>query len=206
MNFNFGRKPENMPDNQDTENPSITQERNDLNDPQLVIAALQAQLLAANARADEEHEQFLRERASFINFKRRTEEEKDSLKQYLTREMLFRLLNVVDNFELSLAAAAQTREFEKLVSGVDKVYQSLLQFLEKEGVTPIEAKGEPFNPEFHNAILREENAELPEETVLTELQRGYTMGDKVLRPTLVKVSTVPESALPAPSTLGDTGQ
>jgi molecular chaperone GrpE len=186
MNFNFGRKPENMPDNQDAENTSTTQE---LTDPELIIAALREQLEAANARVEEEHEQFLRERASFINFKRRTEEEKDSLKQYLTREMLFRLLSVVDNFELSLAAAAQTREFEKMVLGVDKVYQSLLQFLEKEGITPIIAKGEPFNPEFHNAILREENAELPEETVLVELQKGYTIGDKVLRPTLVKVST-----------------
>jgi molecular chaperone GrpE len=187
MNFNFGRKTDNMPDDQNSDAP-ITQE---LTDPELIIAALKEQLTAANARADEEHEQFLRERASFINFKRRTEEEKDSLRQYLTRDIIFRLLGVVDNFELSLAAAAQTREFEKLVAGVDKVYQSLLQFLEKEGITPIEAKGQPFDPEFHNAILREENADVPEETVLAELQRGYKAGDKVLRPTLVKVSALP---------------
>ena len=182
-----------MPNDTSAESADITQE---ITDPQLLIAAwkeMKEQLVAANARADEEHEQFLRERASFINFKRRTEDEKENLKQYLTRDMLFRLLGVVDNFELSLAAAAQTREFDKLVLGVDKVYQSLLQFLEKEGVTPIEAKGQPFDPEFHNAILREENKDLPEETVLTELQRGYRAGDKVLRPTLVKVSTKSES-------------
>jgi molecular chaperone GrpE len=190
MNFNFGRKTDNMPDDQNTDAP-ITQE---LADPELIIIALKAQLAEANALAEEEHEQFLRERASFINFKRRTEEEKDSLRQYLTRDIIFRLLSVVDNFELSLAAAAQTREFEKLVAGVDKVYQSLVQFLEKEGITPIEAKGQPFDPEFHNAILREENADVPEETVLAELQRGYKAGDKVLRPTLVKVSSLPDKS------------
>lgn len=151
-------------------------------------ADLQAELDAANRRADTEHEAFLRARADFQNFKRRTEEDKESLRQYLSEDMLKRLLPVVDNFERALQAAEQTKDFDKLVGGVNAVYRQMQDFLTREGVTPIEALYEPFDPNIHNAVVREETTEYPENTVVEELQKGYSLQGRVLRPTLVKVA------------------
>lgn len=151
--------------------------------------ALQAQLEAANRRADAEHDAFLRARADYQNFKRRTEEEKASLKQYLTEDLITRLLPIVDNFERALQASEQTKDYEKLIGGVNAVYRQMQDYLTREGVSAIEALYQPFDPNVHNAVLREETTEYPENTVVEELQKGYRLGDKVLRPTMVKVST-----------------
>lgn len=142
---------------------------------------LKAQLAEAN-------DAFLRARAEFANFKRRTEEEKESLKQYLQADLLTRLLTVVDDFERALGAAAQTTDYEKLVVGVEGIHRRLLELLAREGVEAIEAVGQSFDPNLHNAILRDESGEHPENAVVEELQKGYTLGGKVLRPSLVKVS------------------
>jgi molecular chaperone GrpE len=152
-------------------------------------ASLLAQLEAANRRADDEHEAFLRARADFQNYKRRTEEDKESLRQYLSEDLLKRLLPIADNFERALQAASQTQDYDKLVAGVNAVYRQVQDFLAREGVTPIEALYEPFDPNFHNAVLREETTEYPENTVTEELQKGYSLQGRVLRPTLVKVAT-----------------
>jgi Molecular chaperone GrpE (heat shock protein) len=152
------------------------------------VATLRAQLEEALKRADEEHEAFLRARADFANFKRRTEEEKESLRQFLSSDLLLGFLPIVDNFERALAAAAQTEDYEKLVAGVNAVHKQMLDFLNRAGVTPIEALNQPFDPNFHNAVARDESGDAPENTVVEELQRGYLLGSRVLRPTLVKVS------------------
>jgi molecular chaperone GrpE len=152
-------------------------------------ASLRAQLDAANRRADAEHDAFLRARADFQNYKRRTEEEKAALKQYLSEDLLKRLLPIADNFERALLAAEQTKDYDKLVGGVNGVYRLLQDLLTREGVAPIEALYQPFDPNLHNAVLREETTEYPENTVVEELQKGYTLGDRVLRPTMVKVAT-----------------
>jgi molecular chaperone GrpE len=143
--------------------------------------SLKAQLAEAN-------EAFLRARADFANFKRRTEEERESLKQFLQADILTRLLTVVDDFERALSAAAQTSDYEKLVGGVEGIHRKLNDLLIREGVEAIEAVGQPFDPNLHNAVLRDESGEHEENTVVEELQRGYTLGGKVLRPTLVKVA------------------
>jgi molecular chaperone GrpE len=146
------------------------------------IAALKAQLEAA-------HDARLRALADFANFKRRTEEEKESLRQILLADLLTRLLPVADNFDRALLAADQTREYEKLVGGVDSIRRQLEELLRREGVTPIEAVNQPFDPNLHNAVLREETSDYPENTIVEELQKGYTLGGRILRPTLVKVAT-----------------
>lgn len=155
----------------------------------LDASALLAQLTAAEARAASEHEAFLRARADFANLKRRTEEEREALKTYLTTDLLKRLLPIVDNFDRALLAAETTRDYEKLIGGVNAVYRQLQDMLTKEGVTPIDALYQPFDPNLHNAVLREETTEHPENTVVEELQKGYTLNGKVLRPTMVKVAT-----------------
>jgi molecular chaperone GrpE len=153
------------------------------------VAVLDAELEAANKKAEEAHEAFLRARADFANYKRRVEEERESLRQFVNNDLLTRLLPIVDNFERALAASAQTNDYEKLVTGVNAVYRQFQDFLAREGVAPIDALFQPFDPNVHNAVLREETTEHPENTVVEELQKGYTLHGKVLRPTMVKVAT-----------------
>jgi molecular chaperone GrpE len=160
-----------------TETPEILRTESAPSD----VESLKAQLAEAN-------EAFLRARADFANFKRRTEDERESLKQYLQADILTRLLTVADDFERALAAAEQTSDYEKLVGGITGIHRKLADLLNREGVTPIEAAGKAFDPNLHNAVLRDESGEHPDNTVVEELQKGYTLGGKVLRPSLVKVA------------------
>lgn len=151
-------------------------------------AELQKQLEAANARITEMNDAFLRARADYQNLKRRTDEEKESMRSLMNSDLILRLLPIADNFERALRAAEQTRDYEKLVSGVNAVYRQMQEFLTREGVMPIEAVDQPFDPNLHNAVLREETTEHPENTVLEELQRGYLLNGRVIRPAMVKVA------------------
>ena len=134
------------------------------------------------------NEAFLRNRAEFANFKRRTEEERESLKQFLVSDVLLRLLPVADNFNRALDAARKTENYETLIGGVEGIQRQLDELLTREGVEVIPTTGETFDPNLHNAVLRDESGEHPENTVVEELQKGYTLGGKVLRPALVKVA------------------
>lgn len=143
---------------------------------------------ATRRELEEERTAHLRTMADFANFKRRTEEDRESLRQHLTSDLLSRLLPIVDNFERALQAAEQTKDYDKLVTGVNAVYRQLQDYLSREEVKPIEALHEPFDPNLHNAVMRDETTEHPENTVVEELQKGYTHRGRVLRPTMVKVA------------------
>ena len=153
-------------------------------------AALQDQVESLTAEMEAARTDFLRARADFSNLKRRTEEEREGLKGYLIEDILRKLLPVLDNFERALIAASQTNDYEKLITGVNAIYKQFGEALTGEGVLVIPgAAGTPFDPNVHNAVLRDEESGLPENTIVEELQRGYMLGSKVLRPTLVKVAT-----------------
>lgn len=151
-------------------------------DPNLRIAELEQQLAQTS-------EAFLRSRAEFQNLKRRTEEEREGLKAYLTSDLLSRFLPILDNLERALGAAASTRDADKLIGGVEAIHKQMGDLLTREGVEPIPAVGETFDPNVHNAVLSEPSAEFAENVVSAELQRGYILSGRVLRPSLVKVST-----------------
>jgi molecular chaperone GrpE len=151
-------------------------------------AALQVQLKEAQQKAKEAEDQLFYLQAEFQNFRRRKEEETRELAKFTNRELIKALLPIVDNFERALRAAEQTKNFEALIGGVSGTLKQLQTFLQKSGVTPIEAVGKEFDPNFHEAIGHTESGEYPANTVAEEVQRGYIMHDRVLRPTLVKVS------------------
>lgn len=151
------------------------------------VTALLAQLEEANRKVTEVNEARLRALADYANLKRRGEEERDNLRQYVVEDMMKRLLPIVDNFERAISASEQTREYDKLIGGVNAVYRQLQELLTKEGVTKIDAVNQPFDPNVHNAVLREEDSDHPENTVVEELQKGYMLNGRVLRPTMVKV-------------------
>jgi Molecular chaperone GrpE (heat shock protein) len=145
--------------------------------------------IAELERQVEEHQQrYLRAQADFDNFRRRTAKEREELAQYATMKLITQLLPVVDNFERAISAAKQNNDFEALSKGVEMVSRQFNQVLEQEGLKPMEAVGEPFNPEFHQAVMQEQSADHEEGIVLEELQKGYMLKDKVIRPAMVKVS------------------
>lgn len=152
------------------------------------ITALQAEIEDLRARAEEAEKRAIYIQAEFQNFRRRKEEENVSLQKYGNAELIKSLLPIVDNFERALAAAEQTKNFDALVGGVTGTLKQMQAFLQKAGVTPIEAVGAEFDPNFHEAIGHTDSDEFPANSVAEEIQRGYVMHDRVLRPSLVKVS------------------
>lgn len=145
------------------------------------IAALEAQVAELN-------DALLRARADYANFKRRTDEEKVSQREILMEKFLKEFLPVADNLERALNAAAQTSDYEKLVGGVEAVHRQMGVVLEKAGVKPMDALHKPFDPNIHQAMGSEPSDEHSEGTVIAELQRGYNIGSRILRPALVKVA------------------
>jgi molecular chaperone GrpE len=152
-----------------------------------LITTLQTQLNEARARADDAEKRVLYLQADYQNYRRRRDEEQIGLSRFANAEMIKSLLPVLDNFERALRAAEQTHNLDALVAGVSGTLKQLTTFLEKAGVTPIEAVGKEFDPKFHEAIGHAESDEFPPHTVAEELQKGYVMHDRVLRPSLVKV-------------------
>lgn len=138
-----------------------------------------------------ERSQALRVLADFQNFRRRTEEQRAELVSRAVQEFVADLLPVIDNLERALTAAAATSSYEKVVAGVEMILRSLSEVLERHGVKPIDAEGKPFDPNVHDAVMRVDATDVEENTVVEELQRGYTIGSRVIRPAKVKVASNP---------------
>ncbi len=129
-------------------------------------------------------EQYTRMLAEYANYKRRTEQEKESIGQFAKSEVLRELLPCLDNLERS-ALAPDGPEYRK---GVDMTVRQLQELLRKQGLTEIEAEGRPFDPEIHHAVMREDADGVAPDTVTEVFQKGYKVGDRVIRPAMVKVA------------------
>ncbi|WP_438433582.1 nucleotide exchange factor GrpE [Gorillibacterium sp. sgz500922] len=155
--------------------------------------AVQDEAAATIARLERELqeslERSLRAQADFDNFRRRTRQEKEEFAKYASSKVIGSLLPVIDNFERALESSRETRDLDALLKGLDMTYRQLGQVLEQEGVKKMETVGQPFNPELHQAVMQVESDEHEEGTVVEEVMKGYTMGEKVLRPAMVKVSS-----------------
>ncbi|WP_249226502.1 nucleotide exchange factor GrpE [Alicyclobacillus mengziensis] len=130
----------------------------------------------------------LRTLADFDNFRRRTRQEHEDLQKFAARKVLEGLLPVVDNFERALAAFENKDAGEDLKTGIEMVYRQLQSVLSAQGVCVMEAVGQPFDPQVHEAVMQESVDGQAAGVVLQELQKGYMLHDKVLRPAMVKVS------------------
>ncbi len=128
-----------------------------------------------------------RSMAEFDNYRKRTEKEKSAMYEIGAKDIIEKLLPVVDNFERGLAAVP---EGEKTVfaDGMDMIYRQLMKMLEDAGVKPIEAAGQPFDPNFHNAVMHVEDESLGENIIAEEFQKGYLYRDSVIRHSMVKVA------------------
>jgi molecular chaperone GrpE len=144
--------------------------------------------IALRAERDALRDQLLRRAAEFENFKRRTREEKDVLIKYGNEGLLLGLLPVLDDFERSLDAGKTHPDFTSFFAGVEIIYGKLLRTLEQRGLTAMDAKGKPFDVDFHDALLQVPTAEAAPGTVLDVAEKGYLLHDKVIRHAKVTVA------------------
>lgn len=137
-------------------------------------------------KIEELTDQVKRQMAEFDNYRKRTEKEKASMYIIGAKDIVEKILPVVDNFERGLATAAGSED--PFVQGMEKIYKQLLTTLDEMGVKPIEAVGAEFNPDFHNAVMHVDDEEAGENIVVEEFQKGYTYKDFVVRHSMVKVA------------------
>ena len=158
-----------------------------LNDPDPEQADAQADPLEELRREkDALQDRLLRTAAEFDNYRKRVERERRELADYMKADVLAEILPILDNFERALQAPSSDAEpFRK---GIELIHKQMLDFLKKRGVTSIVALGADFDPNFHQAVIHEPSTAHREGEVIEELQRGYMLGDKLLRPAMVKVA------------------
>ena len=126
--------------------------------------------------------------AEFDNFRKRTEKEKSTMYEMGAKDIIERMLPVVDNFERGLASIPESEKNTAFAEGMEKIYKQFQKVLEDVGVKAIEAAGQPFDPNFHNAVMHVEDESLGENIVAEELQKGYMYRDSVVRHSMVKVA------------------
>lgn len=138
---------------------------------------------------DKLNQQYIRLAADFDNYRKRQEQERENLVKYGTETALKKMLEVLDNFERGQKALEGVEDSEKVKECFQLVHKQVWDTLSKLGLEEIKAVGEEFDPNFHEAVMQTPTTEHPEHTVINELQKGYKVGDKILRPTLVNVAT-----------------
>ena len=153
------------------------------------LKEIQAELETAKQEAKETYDRFLRVSAEFENYKKRSAREMDDLRKYANQSLIVEMLAVVDNLERALISSNGNSSNDKcMADGVNLTLKEILKVFEKFNVKPIESIGQPFDPNFHQAMMQEETDDYPENTVITELQKGYMIHDRLLRPSMVVVA------------------
>jgi molecular chaperone GrpE len=154
------------------------------------LKELEAKLAAKEEEAQEAHDRLLRVSADYENYKKRSAREMEDFRKYANQSLLKEMLSVVDNLELAINAAKEEKNADKkLIEGLNLTRNEMLRVFEKFNVKPIKARGEIFDPAFHEAVMREETDDYPENTVMSEFQKGYLIHDRLLRPAMVVVAT-----------------
>ena len=152
------------------------------------LLTLEAELKQAKEQAEEHFAHLQRLQAEFDNYRKRTQKEKEETVKYAAERIVESMLPVLDNFERAMNSSKSNQDFNAFSQGVEMIFKQMQSTLTKEGLNPIEAVGQPFDPKLHDAVLQVESEDYPENTVVEELQKGYYLKEKVLRPSMVKVS------------------
>ncbi|MFL5880242.1 MAG: nucleotide exchange factor GrpE [Actinomycetota bacterium] len=151
-------------------------------------SAVAADLNAARAEAESHLDDLRRLQADFDNYRKRTLREQTARAASASQALVARLLPVLDNFELAVSAAEQSRDFDRMLKGVEMVFGELREVLQGEGLVKIEAEGKPFDPERHEAVIAVEEEDTEPGMVVDIVRAGYELRGKVLRPAMVKVA------------------
>ncbi len=139
-------------------------------------------------KIEELTDRLTRQMAEFDNFRKRTEKEKSQMYEIGAKDIIEKILPVVDNFERGLSSMSEEDKATPFAEGMEKIYKQLMTTLDGIGVKPIEAVGQEFNPDFHNAVMHEESEDVGENIITEEFQKGYMYRDSVVRHSMVKVA------------------
>ena len=153
--------------------------------PEGDASALKAQVESLQAALAEKDNRVKRLQADFENFRRRTSKEREELANVVTQDLLKGMLPILDNFDRAMAA--EQKDSESFQKGVEMIYTQLHETLKNDGLEPIETVGQKFDPNFHQAVMRVENPDLEDDTIAQELQKGYIVKGRVIRPSMVQV-------------------
>lgn len=155
------------------------------------IDSLKSELMTLRQQSADDRDQLMRVSAEFENYKKRSQRHMDDFKKYANESLLKELLTVVDNLERAVSSSGGVTTGSPdacIVEGVEMTLKEIVRVLEKFHVTPIDALGKPFDPAFHEAVMREETDAYPDNTVCNVLQKGYMIHDRLLRPAMVSVT------------------
>jgi molecular chaperone GrpE len=182
--------------NAETEQHDADQAFIELTEDQQRIVELEAAVIAAETKVVEQKDSVMRAIADADNARKRAQGEIDKARKFALEKFAAELLPVADNLERALQVANPEDEAIKpIVDGVEMTLKSFISTIEKFGMSVIDPQGQPFNPEKHQAMSMQENAELPPNTVLAVMQKGYEINGRLLRPAMVLVTRAPESAV-----------
>lgn len=183
------------PENATAENLNESAVGESASELQATIAELNQAIESLKAQLEDRTGQYMRLAADFENYRKRTQKEKEEQEQQVKCSTVKELLPVVDNFERARAQIKPQTDSEMTIhKSYQGVYKQLVDGLKKLGVSPMRSEGQAFDPNLHEAVMREATEEFPEGSVMEELMRGYVMGERVLRHAMVKVAAAPESS------------
>ena len=174
-------------------------------DPAAKLRELEVHYAAKDEAFQDMENQYRRLAADFDNFRRRQQQEREALIKNAGERVLERFLEILDNFERALQAADKATNPQDVVTGLTLIYRQLTDFLGKEGVVPMDAKGQPFDPNKHEAVIQEASEDVPDQTVLDEFRKGYLLHGRVLRHAMVKIADNPSIPAVQPTPTGNAG-
>lgn len=149
------------------------------------VETLKKKIASLEAEARDREDKMLRLRADFENYRRRSTKEQAELGDTVTQALIKDLLPIIDNFDRAMSA--EQKDGDAFKKGVEMIYTQLGEILKKDGLEVIETEGKKFDPQFHQAVMRVENPDLPDDTIAQELQKGYMVKGRVIRPSMVQV-------------------
>ena len=165
-------------------------DENQVDDPQDELAE---QLKSKELEVQELYDRLLRVSAEFENYKKRASREMEEFRKFSNQSLIKEMLSVIDNLELAINSTNGHKDIDKgLVDGLEMTHREILKVFEKFNVKPISAKGQLFDPTFHEAVMQEESGDYPDNTVINELQKGYLIHERLLRPSMVVVAKFKE--------------
>jgi molecular chaperone GrpE len=173
----------------ENEPEQTTPEEQTINGEEDPMKALEAKFEAKEKEAEENYDRLLRLSAEFENYKKRSSREIEEFRKFANQSLIKEMLSVVDNLELAMNSTNGHKAIDKdLLQGLEMTHREILKVFEKFNVKPIDAKGQPFDPTFHEAVMQEETNDYAKNTVINEMQRGYMIHDRLLRPSMVVVA------------------
>lgn len=177
--------------NEQTTEEATNSTDNEQNEEQAELSAdeqLTSKIAELEAKLQEEESRYLRLRADYDNMRRRTQLDREAAEKYRAQKLLTELLPVIDNLERALQVEVTSEDAVSLYKGIEMVHKTLIDATKQEGLELIPAEGEAFDPNVHQAVMQESDSEKETGIVLKELQKGYKLKDRVLRPSMVSVN------------------